>query len=227
VFIELVDSLRCLEPHEETWLVAAVDRRDGRHIMHGTLACPICRRAYPIRDGIGWFAREPADAPPHLTIPRGRADGPGDERTDERTDEDRFTRAAALLGLMDAGGIVVLGGPWTEIADRLPALGISHVVVLNAPTTPESPQEVSALVVGDQLPFRQTAVRACALGGGTATDALLASAATVLRSRGRLVGPVSAGVPTGITELARDEADWVGERAAVASPPEPLRSARR
>jgi uncharacterized protein YbaR (Trm112 family) len=215
VFIELVDSLRCLEPHEETWLVAAVDRRDGRHIMHGTLACPICRRAYPIRDGIGWFAPEPADATPHLTIPRGDAD------------DDRFTRAAALLGLVDAGGIVVLGGPWTDVADSLPALGISHVVVLNAHTTPESPQEVSALVVENQLPFRQTAVRACALGGGTATGALLASAATVLRSRGRLVAPVSARVPTAITELARDEADWVGERAVVASPPIPLRSARR
>ena len=223
MFIELVDSLRCLEPHEETWLVAAVDRRDGRHIMHGTLACPICRRAYPIRDGIGWFAREPADATSRLAIPSGRADGPADERTDE----DRFTRAAALLGLMDAGGIVVLGGPWTKVADRLPSLGVSHVVVLNAHPTPESPQEVSALVVEDQLPFRQTAVRACALGGATATAALLASAATVLRSRGRLAGPVSAGVPTAITELARDEADWVGERAAVASPPVPLRSARR
>lgn len=219
MFIELVDSLRCLEPHEETWLVAAVDRRDGRHIMHGTLACPICRRAYPIRDGIGWFAREPAAAIPHLTIPRGRGDGP--------VDDDRFTRAAALLGLLDAGGIVVLGGPWTEVADRLPALGVSHVVVLNAHTAPESPQEVSALVVEDQLPFRQTAVRACALGGGTATDALVASAATVLRSRGRLVAAVSARVPAAITELARDEADWVGERAAVASPPVPLRSARR
>jgi uncharacterized protein YbaR (Trm112 family) len=223
VFIELVDSLRCLEPHEETWLVAAVDRRDGRHIMHGTLACPICRRAYPIRDGIGWFVREPADATPNLTIPRGRTDGPANDGADE----ERFTRAAALLGLMDAGGIVVLGGLWTEVADRLPSLGVSHVVVLNAHTTSESPQEVSALVVEDQLPFRQTAVRACALAGGTATDALLASAASVLRSRGRLVGPVSAGVPTAITELARDEADWVGERTVVASPPVPLRSARR
>lgn len=223
MFIELVDSLRCLEPHEETWLVAAVDRRDGRHIMHGTLACPICRREYPIRDGIGWFAREPADATPHLTIPPGRADGPADQPTDH----DRFTRAAALLGLMDAGGIVVLGGPWTAVADRLPELAISHVVVLNAHPTSESPQEVSALVVDDQLPFRQTAVRACALGGATATGALLASAATALRSRGRLVAPVSAPVPAAITELARDEADWVGERAAVASPPVPLRSARR
>jgi uncharacterized protein YbaR (Trm112 family) len=223
VFIELVDSLRCVEPHEETWLVAAVDRRDGRHIMHGTLACPICRREYPIRDGIGWFAPYPAGTAPHLTIPRGRADDPADERTDE----DRFTRAAALLGLMDAGGIVVLGGPWTEVADRLPALGISHVVVLNAQLTAESPQEVSALVVEDKLPFRQSALRACALGGGTATGALLASAANVLRSRGRLVAPVSAPVPTAITELARDEADWVGERAAVASPPVPLRSAHR
>ena len=223
MFIELVDSLRCLEPHEETWLVAAVDRRDGRHIMHGTLACPICRREYPIRDGIGWFARGATDAAPYLTPARERVEGPANAQAGD----DRFTRAAALMGLMDAGGIVVLGGPWTDVADMLPALGISHVVVLNTQTTPESPQEVSGLVVEDRLPFRQTALRAAALGGSTATGPLLESAASVLRTRGRLVAPSGAPVPSGITELARDEYDWVGERAIVASPPVPLRSARR
>ena len=219
MFIELVDSLRCLEPHEETWLVAAVDRRDGRHIMHGTLACPICRREYPIRDGVGWFAREAEQAAARLTT--------SPDHSDEPADDDRVTRAAALLGLIDAGGIVILGGPWTGVADRLPELGVAHVVVLNAPTSRESPQEVSAIVVDDLLPFRQTALRAAALGGATATASLLSSAVSALRSRGRLVAPADAPVPTGVTELARDDANWVGERAAVASPPVPLRSARR
>ena len=215
MFIELVDSLRCLEPHEETWLVASVSRMDGRDIVDGTLGCPICRREYPIRQSVGWFMSDSRAATGRLTPVRA-AD-----------DDDRLMRAAALLGLADAGGIVALGGPWTEVANRLPALGVAHVVVLNAAPSDEHPQEVSALVVDDRLPFRQGGLRGVALGGDTATSTLVSSAATVLRSRGRLVAPSDVAVPPEITELARDAADWVGERAVVASPPIALRSSRR
>jgi hypothetical protein len=214
MFIELVDSLRCLEPHEQTWLVAAVTRMDGRHIAEGTLGCPICRREYPVRGGVGWFtsaAGNAADLPP---LPSA-------------VDDDRLTRAAALLGLTEGGGIVVLGGPWVDVANELPTLGVAHAVVLNAATSDASAQEVSAIVVDDRLPFAPAAVRAVALGGDTATVSLLSSAAGALRSRGRLVAPAAVPVPATVTELARDDADWVGERDAVASPPVTLRSSRR
>jgi hypothetical protein len=85
---------------------------------------------------------------------------------------------------------------------------------------------VSSLVVGDLLPFAAASVRAIALDddlAGTTLD----SAASVLRSRGRLVAPASATVPQGVTEMARDAQDWVTERDAVASPPVALRLARR
>jgi uncharacterized protein YbaR (Trm112 family) len=223
MFIELVDSLRCLEPHEETWLVASVGRMDGRHILNGTLGCPICRREYPIRDGVARFASEQTAGAARVT-PAALTTV---DAADEGTDDERLTRAAALLGLTDGGGIVALGGPWTAIADALPALGVAHVVVLNAPTGPESPQEVSALVVDDRLPFAPAALRGVALGGAMATASLLSSAASALRGRGRLLAPADAPVPSGITELARDAADWVGERAVVASPPVMLRSSRR
>jgi hypothetical protein len=60
MFIELVDTLRCLEPHEETWLVAAASRMDGRHLVDGVLGCPLCRREYAVRDGTAWFSmRQP------------------------------------------------------------------------------------------------------------------------------------------------------------------------
>ena len=193
MFIELVDALRCLEPHEETWLVASVTRMDARHIVDGILGCPICRREYPIRDGIAWFAFDPATG---LLPPTGVTVG-----------EEPVTRAAAFLGL--------------------PALGTSHVVVLNTVPNDASPQEVSGLVVDQRLPFGPAALRAVAIGGAMASPSLLESAASVLRSRGRLVAPADAAVPPTITELARDATDWVGERAAVASPPVTLRSSRR
>lgn len=216
MYIELVDSLRCLEPHEETWLVAAVTRMDGRHIVEGKLGCPVCRREYAVRAGVGWFSqRQPGAVEPSLTI-AGVA-----------TDETAIMRAGALLGLGEAGGIVVLGGAWTGFADAVAGLGAAHAIVLNRQANDESPQEVSSLVVDDRLPFRTGALRAVALDAALATAPLLASAASALRSRGRLVAPADAPVPENVAVLARDATDWVGERVAVASPPVALRSARR
>jgi len=215
VFIELVDSLRCLGAHEDTWLVAAVTRMDGRHIIEGTLGCPICRREFPVRDGIGWFT----EAGPSPTVRLTQRPGPADD--------DRVTRAAALLGLTDGGGIVCLDPSWAGCADALTELGPAHIVLLNARPSDSSPQEVSGLAVDDRLPFAAGGVRAVALGHGAATAPLLASAAAVLRNRGRLVAPAATSVPDGVHELARDTLDWVAERTAVASPPVPLRSARR
>jgi uncharacterized protein YbaR (Trm112 family) len=214
MFIELVDSLRCLNAHEDTWLVAAVARLDGRHIAEGTLGCPVCRREYPIRDGVGWFV-EPSSAPDASRLTPHAPPAP----------DDRVTRAAALLGLMDAGGIIVLGGDWADCADAIAELGPAHVVILNRSATSDAPQSVSSLVVGDRLPFAAASVRAAALDAELA--AALSSAAHVLRSRGRLVAPADAPVPDGVTELARDAENWVAERAVVASPPVMLRSARR
>jgi hypothetical protein len=216
MYIELVDSLRCVEAHEETWLVAAVTRMDGRHIVDGMLGCPICRREYAVRGGVGWFsARQPCESSGSLTNAAPPAD------------DDATIRAAALLGLIDAGGIVVLGGSWTRHADAVARLGASHVVVLSADAMASSTQEVSSLVVDDVLPFGSTIVRAVAVDGSLATPALLESAVQKLRSRGRLVAPSSLHMPDGVTELARDETDWVGERTVATSAPIALRSVRR
>src|SRR5262245_47598274 len=62
VFIPLVDSLRCIAGHEDTWLVASIERSEERDIRHGFLGCPICFAEYPIRDGIAYFGVDPAQA---------------------------------------------------------------------------------------------------------------------------------------------------------------------
>jgi uncharacterized protein YbaR (Trm112 family) len=211
MFIELVDSLRCIEAHDETWLVAAVTRMDERHVIDGLLGCPICRRQYPVRDGIAWFttAEPDADRLTHVAATH---------------DEERIMRAGALLGLTDGGGIVCLDGAWADCADALTALGPAHVVVLNA-NAGAAGETVSVLAVDDKLPFAPGALRAVALGA--ASGSLVASASAATRSRGRLVVPADIPVPDGVLELARDGAVWVGERGAVASAPIALRSARR
>ncbi len=211
MFIELVDSLRCLEAHDETWLVAAVTRMDGRHVAEGVLGCPICRREYPIRDGIAWFTATAPDAE-HLT------------RVGQTADSDRIMRAGALLGLTDVGGIVCVDAAWSDCADALAELGPAHVVVLNA-TVDSAADRVSVLAVDDRLPLARGSVRAAAVGD--ASSGLVAPAVESLRAGARLVGPANAPVPDGVTELVRDDHVWVGERGAVASAPISLRSARR
>jgi hypothetical protein len=216
MFIELVDSLRCLEAHDETWLVAAASRTDGRHLVEGVLGCPICRREYVIRDGTAWFSTRRPD-----TADRSLTTFPAD------SDVTRVTRTAALLDLSQPGGIVVLGGSWAAHADAVAALGAAHVVVLNARASESSVQEVSSIVVDDRLPFGPAALRGIAVDGGGASSTLLSSAASSLRSRGRLVAPSDATVPGGVELLARDDQVWVAERTVVASPPIALRSVRR
>ncbi len=212
MFIELVDSLRCLEPHDETWLVAAASRMDGRHLIDGVLGCPVCRRTYAVRDSTAWFSkREPDTAAQNLTtLVAG-------------SDPTHVTRTAALLDLSQPGGIVVLGGSWAVYADAVAELGVAHVVVLNARASEASAQEVSSIVVDDRLPFGAAALRGVAVDGSAASATLLSSTASSLRSRGRLIAPSDAAVPDGVEVLARDELVWVAERTAVASPPVPLR----
>jgi uncharacterized protein YbaR (Trm112 family) len=216
MFIELVDSLRCLSPHDETWLVAAASRMDGRHLIDGVLGCPVCRREYAIRDGTAWFStRQPDAADENLTMLAADSD-PG-----------QVVRTAALLDLSQTGGIVVLGGSWAAHADAVAELGVAHVVVLNVRASESHVQEVSSIVVDDRLPFASAALRGVAIDGGGASLALLSSAASSLRSRGRLVAPSDAAVPDGFAVLARDDRVWVAERTVVASPPVALRSVRR
>ena len=212
MFIELVDSLRCLTPHEETWLVASVSEMSGRHIIDGTLGCPTCRRSYAVRGGVGIFTTN--GSAPRLT-------------TAGMATEDRVMRATALLGLTDAGGIVVLGGAWVDCADTLAEMGPAHVVALNVAASDASPQAVSSIVVDDALPFGSGALRGVALRDETATPTMLSSAVDRLRSRGRLVAPAALSLPSDVSELARDADDWVAERAVVASQPVALRLGRR
>ena len=217
MFIELVDSLRCLTPHEDTWLVAAVTRMEGRHIIEGTLGCPVCRREYPVRDATAWFTSGTEE----------QADSSSLTSTSATVDDDASMRAAALLGLGEPGGIALLGGPWTAFADLAADRGVSHIVLLNARPSDGSSERVSSIVVEDRLPFANGSVRAAGVGGALATPWLIASAAQALASRGRLVAPASAAVPASVHVLARDETEWVAERGVIASPPVALRSTRR
>jgi len=204
MFLELVDSLRCVRPHEDSWLVARADELVDRHIVQGELGCPICEARYPVRDGVADFASRESWHEPH------------DVPDDAHAREALAMRAAALLGLTEPGGLVVLAGAWSASADPLLALidGIQFLA-LDPAAELRSGGALSLALIDDVLPLAAESARGIALDTPRSTPSLLAGAAKALAPGGRLIAPASVRVPDSLRELARDAEHWV----AAAAPP--------
>jgi uncharacterized protein YbaR (Trm112 family) len=201
VFIELVDMLRCPNRHEDTWLVLSAHRTVERDIMEGVLGCPICHAEYPIEAGVVRFdggTRRPSPTKP--------------------PDEDEAIRLAALLDLTDSQGYAILVGDTASHASRLRELTDVQLLLVNPPAGIEMGSGLSGLTTSGTapLPLGEASARAIALDN-TATPALLESALHVVRSGARLVVPIDVAIPTGVTQLARDERHWVAERTPTAT----------
>src|SRR5258705_6157586 len=217
MFIELVDALRCPTPHEESWLVAATTRMEFGHIVEGTLGCPVCHAHYPIHRGVVDFRRAGAGRSvasfAQDDIPTAPRAGPV---SDARPDEAQATRLAAFLDLTDSTGFALLLGPWGVHAPLLRGLVETPLIVVDPPEGMEGEPGISIIRCDDELPLAAGAARGTAIDAGS--DARVASAVRATRAKGRLVAPVSIALPTDVKELARDDAVWVAEREAVASP---------
>ncbi|HEV2146362.1 MAG TPA: Trm112 family protein, partial [Longimicrobiaceae bacterium] len=120
--ILLTDVLRCPRCGPEFGLVLLADGVEDRRVSGGRLGCANCREAYPIRGG-----------ETDLRVPGG-------ERLPEaegaRGGEEEAVRLAALLGLTEAWGSVLLVGAGADLADSLAAL-VPGVEVVRAVGRPE------------------------------------------------------------------------------------------
>jgi uncharacterized protein YbaR (Trm112 family) len=209
MFIELVDALRCPVPHEESWLVASARRMEFRHIVEGTLGCPVCLAEYPVTRGVVDFRRATHQPLPLETPP----------------DEGEATRLAAFLDLSDRAGFAVLLGSWSVHAPLLRALVETPLVVIDPPEGTEGEPGISVVRCDGELPLADGAARAMAVDPGP--PARVASAVRATRAKGRLVLPADAALPAGVRELARDATLVVAEREAAVSPPVMLQGRRR
>jgi len=210
MFIEFVESLRCLRPHEDSWLVAAADRMVGRSIVEGTLGCPVCRAQYPIVGGVAYFGASPAG---------GRAGGAATAELRPAPDPELVLRAAALLGLADAGGTAVLAGGWGDAAEGLRVLAEVHYLLVDPPHDVVTSDGVSVVRTDGRLPLAAGSVRGVALDGATSLTSTVDAAVRALRTGGRLVAPVGVALPAGVHELARDARHWVAEREPAPTAP--------
>ena len=198
MFVELIESLRCPRDHEESPLVVAASRTEARHVMEGSLGCPVCRAEFPIHAGEALFGG--------VAAAEARA---GNAETG--------MRLAAFLDLTDRRGFAILSGPWGAHAEEMRQIATTPLLLVNPPRG----VDVSAtgiLRVRGRLPVAALSARGAALDE-SADEVLLASTVAAVRAGGRLVGPVSLAIPEGVRELTRDTQMWVGEKNAASDDP--------
>jgi hypothetical protein len=188
--------------------VASADELVARHIVRGELGCPVCEARYPVRDGV-------ADFTSGMAHPAGPS---ADAATDGMA-----VRAAALLGLHEPGGIVVLAGEWSAAANEiLEMTEDGQLLALDYVSELRSGGALSLALIGDVLPLAAGSVRGIALDAAHATPSLLAGAERALAPGGRLIAPASARLPASLRELARDDQHWVAAAAAPSNVSAPV-----
>ena len=201
MFIELLDLLRCVNPHEDTWLVASFKAVTNRFVMEGTLGCPSCSAEYPIRNGV-------ADFSGGLELPRRKGERPAVIRDREEL----ATRAGAFLNVTEPGATVVLGGTWADAALELSLMTEARVLAINPKAGSEESETVGLLLVGSEIPVAPASLLGVALDASFPAETV-ASAVKAVRPGGRIVGPAEIPPPAVLAVLARDEDYWVAQKA--------------
>ena len=196
MFIELVEVLRCIREHDESWLVASIDELRERSIQRGTLGCPVCGAEYPIASGIADFSGGAS---------RNVVEG------SDRDAGDIAARAGGFLALAGVSGVVVLGGDWTRGAELLSQATDVRIVAANSPDDVRETASVAFVTIADSIPLGAGSCAGVALDDSFSAAAA-ESARRVVRAGGRIVGPKSISPPAELTILADDGSWWVGEK---------------
>lgn len=220
MFLELTEALDCPECQSGFGLVAFVDEAHDRRVATGWLGCPMCEIEIPIEDGTIHFIPS-SDEP----APAGSEDS-GDGLSDFNPAEDIAVRLAALLGLSEQRGIMVLLGP--GLADyALPVVRFGErvevVAWVEGPSS--SPLSLDELAEGINpmrsapdrpWPIRMGSLHGLALQGPAVAQ--LEEATRCVRAGGRVVvldptaDDFAAFAAGPFEELARDDSTWVGRR---------------
>ena len=197
MFIELIDGMRCTADHPSICLVAAIDQREDRQVIEGTLGCPTCRREYPIHGGIVSFDAKPQTDSTTRSVGAREADG--------------AVRVGAFLAVTE-GITIALVGDWGRYASDVADLVGLRAFAINPSEAVTESEHVGVLHSDNRLPFKSGSLRGIAIDASGWSDADIARSTHTLAAGGRLVAPASSSVPDDIEEIARDDRYWVGEK---------------
>jgi hypothetical protein len=213
VFIELVGSLRCVHEHELSWLVASAYRMEDRDIVSGELGCHICGARYPVENGVADFRELGSESAASRERPPGPPPPPASPYGADP--DDLALRTAALLELTSSGGVVVLAGQWSAAAARLATGEVIervHILALDPTVDIQSGNGISVALTSRRPPLRPVTARGMALDAAHSDLAYVTSSAESLLPGARLLAPLSAPLPPGLSELTRDDDFWLAEK---------------
>lgn len=164
-----------------------------------------------------------------------------DRTTAEPVDAD-FQKVVSDVGAMGVAAFLniserstaVLFGSWSEFSNQLTDILPTKVFAIN-PILPDGrsfdvkasfndqmvndltvkeSEDVSILFssISERIPLAQGSVGGVALDSANASQAIVEDAVRILVPGGRMVAPVSISVPPQISQLAKDENFWIGEK---------------
>ncbi|HYJ79453.1 MAG TPA: Trm112 family protein [Longimicrobiaceae bacterium] len=179
--ILLTDILTCPRCGPELGLILLADRVEDRRVLAGRLGCANCRETYPIAEGAVDLRTATTGGSTEVRSPQSAVRS-GEDPAEEAV------RLAALLGLADVHGTVLIAGPGAALAGAVSTLvpEVEAVALTAAPPADDGAPGVSRMAGGPALPFRDRSLRGVALTGG-ADDALLSEGVRVLSPGSRLV----------------------------------------
>lgn len=176
----------------------AVDSWKDTRIDYGTLGCPVCHSRYPIADSVVDFRPEHERRERVLFTGQATAQDP--------------TRLLAQLDLRDPGGLLLLTGRYTSLAEAI--LAHMEVTCLLIDATARAPAGAVELVLANRLPLVGGSLRAAAVNGPCCTEDFVREIVRSVRAGGRIVGPVECPWPDDLRVLAQDASEWVAEVGA-------------
>jgi len=173
--ILVTDQLACPRCGPAFGLILLADQMVDRRVLEGSLACANCREHYPIVRGYGDLRPPPRDPL-----------GPDEPLHPEESDS--ASRLAALLGVTEGPGLLLIVGPSARLVYPLVGRFEGIELVAAHPQIREDPEleGVSRLAISRSLPFLSGSVRGVILEG-SGGEGLIPEAGRVLVRGARLV----------------------------------------
>jgi len=173
----LTDRLSCPRCGPEFGLILLADQMADRRVRNGTLGCPNCRDSYEIEDGFGDLR-----APPRRKLAPGLAGAPGEG------DPEEVERLAALIGVAQGPGTIVLAGGPASLGTAIASLleGVDVVGVDPDLRLWDDDARWSRIVSAPGLPFFSRVMRGVVVDGRLGAGLVL-EAARVCAPLGRVV----------------------------------------
>ena len=153
--ILVTDRLACPRCGPGFGLILLATEIEARRVLEGELSCANCRERYLVAQGFGDLRPQPRESQ--------KVGEPLDEANPEVA-----LRLAALLGVSEGPGLLLVFGPSAGQADRLSRMIEGIEIVAVHPQLRDGPEEsgVSRIALAGGFPFLGGSLRGVVLDGG-------------------------------------------------------------